>query len=242
MAAPFPDYVLEASETILTTLLPVLAARRGAIGDDQAAARAARTIDALLSDTRAAARSATLGDDIAAAFDDSRLALADPRIAISLFARVVTAARAIKPVAVTSAASAGQRQNEIALAGLFEWLAIAGQCQALGDVDLRSYDEARRYRLNLARSIDISIERASDLGLQDVMMALRTAQGKLVRDMIERGRPLARIVTYRTAVPLPAVVLAHRLYQDAGRATELMAENAHNHPGFMPLSGRAYSR
>jgi len=87
------------------------------------------------------------------------------------------------------------------------------------------------------------IERASDRDDVEVIRALRDAQSWLVRDLIERGRPLARMVDYGTAVPLPAVVLAHMLYQDAGRADELRGENPqHDHPAFMPMSGRALTR
>ena len=63
-----------------------------------------------------------------------------------------------------------------------------------------------------------------------------------MRDLTERGRPLPRYVTFETGLPLPAVVLAHRLYQDAGRADELAAENDAAHPAFMPTAGRALSQ
>ena len=120
---------------------------------------------------------------------------------------------------------------------------LAGQAQAVSAVALRSHDEAQRLRARLVRSFDVGLDRASDRGDIEVMRLLRETLGKLARDLIERGRPLARIVSYETAVPLPAVVLAHMLYQDASRADELMAENAaHDHPAFMPMTGRAYSR
>jgi prophage DNA circulation protein len=43
---------------------------------------------------------------------------------------------------------------------------------------------------------------------------------------------------YATMAPLPAVVLAQRLYQDPSREAELVARVGAVHPGFMPLSGQ----
>jgi prophage DNA circulation protein len=45
---------------------------------------------------------------------------------------------------------------------------------------------------------------------------------------------LARLGTYTPLTVLPALVLAHRIYQDATRADELVARNGISHPAFMP--------
>lgn len=240
---PTPDFVLAASARILSALLPLLARRSGDIADVAAWAVARSLNVRLLADTRAAARSPTLAADIAALITAYRVTAADQRAVIAGLDRVVTAARSWQPVAATSIAMSRQRDNEIALTGLFEWSSIAAQAEAVAAVAIVSHDEAMRYRRSLGRSLDVAIERASDRGLSDVMRALRLVQGQIARDLIERGRPLARMVGYETAIELPAVVLAHKLYQDAGRADELMAENAGwSHPSFMPRTGRGLSR
>lgn len=59
--------------------------------------------------------------------------------------------------------------------------------------------------------------------------------------LVETARPLPRMMNYRFNVPMPSVVLAHRLYADASRADELRMENRIVHPGFCPLEGRALS-
>lgn len=238
-----PDYVLGATARILGDVLPLYRRTPGGVADGAAYSTYRRIIDRVLADTRAAARSATLADDLAAIASGYRLAAADMRAVIAGFDRVIVAARAVVPVTARSATLAQQRANEIALAGFIECLALAEQAQAVAVLVLRSHDEAARYRAALVRSYDLAVDRASDRGDAAVLRALRETLGKLARDLIERGRPLARIVAYETAVPLPAVVIAHRLYQDAARADELIDENSGtDHPAFLPMAGRAYSR
>lgn len=237
------DYIFDAVARILDVAVPLLRRTPGGVTDATAYAKYRRVLDRIAADTRAAARSGTLGPDLAAIVSGYREASTDAQSVIAGLERLATAMRAHVPVAATSGTRALQRQNEIALAGLLETLAIANVALAVSGLTLRSHDEATRLRHRLTRAFDLAIERASDRADIDTMRALRETHAKLVRDLIERGRPLARIVAFETAVPLPSVVIAHRLYQDAGRAGELRLENAgHDHPSFMPMQGRAYSR
>ena len=75
-----------------------------------------------------------------------------------------------------------------------------------------------------------------------VWRALVAMHGAVVRDLNTRARPLPRLVPYTFATRLPLLTLANRLYGDAGRADELLAESRDTvHPLFMPASGRALS-
>ncbi len=75
-----------------------------------------------------------------------------------------------------------------------------------------------------------------------VWRALLALHGAVVRDLGARARPLPRIVPYSFTTHLPLLTLANRLYGDAGRADELLAENRDTvHPLFMPADGRALS-
>lgn len=240
---PTPDYIFDAVARILDVAVPYLRRTPGGVADASAYAKYRRVLDRIAADTRAAARSGALGPDLAAIIGGYREASSDASAVMTGLERLATAMRAIVPVAATSGSRTLQRQNEIALAGLIETLALANVALAVAGVSIRSHDEATRLRQRLTRAFDTAIERASDRADIDTMRALRETHAKLVRDLIERGRPLARIVAFETAVPLPSVVIAHRLYQDAGRAGELRLENAsHDHPSFMPMQGRAYSR
>lgn len=242
MAAP--DWIFDATGGFLARVLPLLRRGAGATVDVASAARARRTLDRLAADPRAAARSSTLVADLAEVVASYRAASGDMRAVIAGLTRVVVAVRA-EPVIVpaTSASDRLRQSHELALGGYVEVLALAEIAAALARLRLDSHDEARTLRARLVRLYDIAIERAAERGDIDAAMALRTTLGALSRDLVERGRPLARITRYETAVPLPAVVLAHELYQDAGRSAELAAENpGHDHPAFMPMAGRARSR
>lgn len=238
-----PDYVLAASQAVLTKLLPLLERTPGGVVDAARYARYRRDIRVLKADTRAAARREDLAEVIAAIISEYRMASTDARAVIAGLERVAVATRAFVITAVTTGTLGQQRINERALLILFEGLALAEIGNAVASLVPRSHDEAKTLRLRLGRLFDIAIERASDQGAVGIQRALREVQARVVRDLIERGRPLARVVSYETAVPLPALVLAHRFYQNAGRADELRLENTNtDHPSFMPVTGRAYSR
>jgi len=59
--------------------------------------------------------------------------------------------------------------------------------------------------------------------------------------LVETARPLPRMMNYRFNMPLSTLVMAQKLYADAGRADELREENRVVHPLFCPRYGRALS-
>ena len=240
---PTPDYVLASSARVLGQVLPLLKRTPGPVADTALYASYRRKLAVLAGDTRAASRSATLAADLETIVSGYRAAASDMAAVIAGLERVLAVVRAFVPVEPRSGSLAAQRRHELGLTGLIEVLALSEIAEAVALLQPASHDAATRLRGRLSRHLDAAIERASERGDTDVLRALRETHAWLVRDLIERGRPLARMVGYETAVPLPAVVLAHMLYQDAGRSAELVAENPrHDHPGFMPMSGRALSR
>jgi hypothetical protein len=237
-----PDYVLTATTRILDAFLPLLRRAPGPISDAALYASYRKTLDTLLNDTRAAARSTSLGVDIATVINGFRAASANPAAVIDTLDRVINAARAWVPVDARNDTLGLQRFSELSLCGLFEALAISAQCVAISTLTLTSYNQALAYRNRMRLTTDTAIDRASDAGQIAVVRALRDLQAKVTRDLINRGNALARIVTYSTGVPLPSVVLSYLLYQDGNRADELLAENPIDHPSFMPMTGQALSK
>lgn len=243
MRAPMPDYVLAATAKILGAIVPLFERTPGPVADATRFSAYRRTVREMKADLRAAARSDTLAGDLASIAEGYRVAASDMRAVIQGLERVVVAARTVVLTEPRCATLERQRDNERTLLLHIEAVSLAEAGNAVSALAPRSYDEAIALRQRLGRAFDLTIERASDLGANDLLRPLREVQAMLTRDLIERGRPLARLVTYQTAVPLPSVVLAHRFYQDASRADELVAENgATDHPAFMPMTGRAYSR
>ena len=64
-------------------------------------------------------------------------------------------------------------------------------------------------------------------------MGVRTA---FLNTMAQTSAGLSELMQINTAVPVPALVLANRLYQDASRANELIQEASVPHPAFMPTT------
>lgn len=237
-----PDTIFTSTARVLDVVLPALRRGAGPISDQAAYAAMRRTLATLAADTRAAARSTTLAADLAGVVVGLRTSSSDPRAVIVTLERLLVSVRSFQPVAPRTNTLALEAQHETALLMMVETVALSQIAAAVSSLTLRSRDEAEGYRLRLGRAFDVAIERASETRFVDLLRVLRETQAALSRDLIERGRPLARIVNYATGVPLPAVVLAHALYQDAGRAGELVGENPAQHPSFMPTAGRAYSR
>lgn len=80
---------------------------------------------------------------------------------------------------------------------------------------------------------------AFDDSAYSALLGLRTA---VYADLNTRGASLAPVVTRTMPIPLPSLVIAYMLYQDAGRADELTARNEPANPVFMPLSIEALSQ
>ncbi|MCJ2102459.1 hypothetical protein [Methylobacterium sp. E-046] len=95
-----------------------------------------------------------------------------------------------------------------------------------------------RVNLAFAPAEEFAAERFDNIAWR-TLTALHAA---CVRDLTARARPLPRIVPYTFATRMPLLTLANRLFGDAGRAEQLLAENRDTvHPLFMPASGNAFS-
>jgi prophage DNA circulation protein len=92
--------------------------------------------------------------------------------------------------------------------------------------------QARALRDALLAQIDWELELGDPT--YDVTATLAQVRAAVVRDVATRSEYLLRTATYTPLAVLPAVVLAHRIYQDATRADELVLRNGVAHPAFVP--------
>lgn len=92
--------------------------------------------------------------------------------------------------------------------------------------------QATALRDALVAQIDIELE-VNDPPAA-VARALTNVRAAVVRDVAVRSEFLLNRASYTPQAVLPALVLAHRIYQDAWRADELAARNGVPHPAFMP--------
>ena len=105
--------------------------------------------------------------------------------------------------------------------------------QAVGTSSLATadvFDDTIGLRNTLTNALDAESLTASDAAYT----ALQAARSLVWQDLTERSRDGARLTTKTPADTTPAVVLAYDFYEDAERATDIVARNGVRHPGFVP--------
>lgn len=102
-----------------------------------------------------------------------------------------------------------------------------------------NYEEATALMRSVADVMDAAILSAADAGYDDVYEAMQTLRSATVTALESNGANLARVITVTYASAQPALTLANRLYQDAGRAESLVKMANPIHPAFMPTRFKA---
>ncbi|MGE4406038.1 DNA circularization protein [Pseudomonas sp.] len=152
-----------------------------------------------------------------------------PDRAIKAYRQLWDALSGEPEISRTTASRVRQADNQQALQGLVQRSAVIEAARSAATVDFASYDDAAALRLELADRLDAEMDTADDETYR-VLTDLRVA---LVRDLNARSANLARVVRYTPTLTLPALVVAYRLYDDAGRDGEIAARNSIRHPGFV---------
>lgn len=104
-----------------------------------------------------------------------------------------------------------------------------------------SYDDAAELLQRVVSVIDTVSLAAADAGYDDVFSEMSDLKTTVKATLQEKGAQLANVSTVTFSAALPALNLANRLYQDAGRTEGLIKMADPVHPAFMPLSFRALS-
>lgn len=135
------------------------------------------------------------------------------------------------PIAPTTPTLAQAADNQTAMVELVRGLAAMEAAQASADIAFAVYDDAVAVRREVAASLEVQMMTASD----PVYACLDTLRAASVRDITTRGADLSRLSDVVTPADIPALALAHRLYGDASRDSDVLARNpVIRHPGFIP--------
>jgi prophage DNA circulation protein len=147
------------------------------------------------------------------------------------------------PAALADTSQIGLAMNAIqsASADLFRRAAVVALARASALYQPTSQDDAVAVRTQVCSLLDNEITLAADEGDSGSYLALRDVRVAVVNDLDQRSAGLPTLMMVKTALPLPALVLAKRLYRDAVRADELVMRAAPVHPAFMPTSFKALS-
>ena len=167
-------------------------------------------------------------------------ATVDPGDAVRLFARLSE----FFPNDPTTASPVGQAMAamQAATGDLFRRTAVIALARASAAYQPSSADDAAKVRQIVCGAIDREIDIAGDQGEDATFNALRALRAAVATDLAARGTALPVITTIHTPHPMPAPVLAQRLYRDSARSDELVTQANPRHPAFMPVNFKALSK
>ncbi len=141
--------------------------------------------------------------------------------------------------AAVQQASAEQTAANAAASALCRRMSLAGAAQSSASYVPTSQQDAAGMRDQIVTAIDAEMIIAGDAGDDPSYLALRDLRSAVASDLGARGASLPRSVQVGFSGPLPALVLAWRLYQDVTRDAELVHEADPVSPLFMPKSFQA---
>jgi prophage DNA circulation protein len=158
----------------------------------------------------------------------------DARLAGATFA-------AMDAVRVVAQGLAPRGTPAIAVKNFAMRLALAEQAQILAATTFTSREDIDRCFDLIDPAFETAEQIAADSLDNIAYTALISLHAAVSNDLANRERPLPRMVSYTFGNRAPSLWLAQRLYADASRNDELIAENKPVHPLFMPPSGVALS-
>ncbi|MFC3716800.1 DNA circularization protein [Luteimonas soli] len=162
--------------------------------------------------------------------DTMRIGL-DGRTAVRVFGGLASIGQGEAPLPLTTATRRRDAQCRAALIPYLQASVAIERARAVADIEFTDYEDAVAVRDSVVAQIDTVADTTTDDRVFDALSALRAA---VVRDIAARGADLARLVAVTPVTTLPALVLAHRLYQDATLEADILARNRIVHPGFVP--------
>ena len=120
-------------------------------------------------------------------------------------------------------------------------LALAMQCRIIAGMTFVSRQDVEEIKQQLYQPFRDAEEIAADSMDQMTFQTLVALHGTVTNHLVATARPLPRMPHFEFFEPLPSLVMAYRLYDDASRCDELREENKVVHPAFCPMAGRALS-
>ena len=214
-----------------------LAADANAAAYASAASLAAIAGDLVDRSTGTSADAATLifdlSRDIGAAMDAGRAA--------SAFADLVAEWPPIAPGRGTASELAAAA-NADEVARLVRLAGFAAYAEALVRIEFPSRSEGVTARGAFVERIDAELEETTGAALAPVYVALQQLRNQTVDYLSSVVADLAPVISVEVPLSMPSLFVAWRLYQDPGRARELVDRNKVAHPSFMPNRFEALSR
>ena len=125
------------------------------------------------------------------------------------------------------------------------WLrlkAASSLIRATADYQPTSQQDAQSISTQVSDVLDALALFCADVFDDKTASALYSARAAIVEDLQARGASLASVTRVSFGRPLPALVIAYRLYGDATRWDDVLARNPVPHAGFLPLELEVLSK
>lgn len=116
--------------------------------------------------------------------------------------------------------------NQSAMVALMRGIVTVETCRAAARMPFASYDQSVAVRDELANQLDTLASTADDVSY-NALMELRAA---ITRHLTNASADLPRVIDYTPATTLPALVIAHNLYGDASKDTDIIDRNGIRNP------------
>lgn len=145
------------------------------------------------------------------------------------------------PAAFTSPSvtGMGEATMQTAMGAMLRRCTLAALARATALYQPSSSDDAMALSNSMADLFQSEIDIAGDYPDDNSFQALGDLRAAIIADLAVRGAALPALQTVTSNQPLPAPVIAQRLYLDASRTDELITEADPINPVFMPLSFKA---
>lgn len=150
--------------------------------------------------------------------------------------RLLVQASNFQPAAATGSGviGAAQASAQAAVGAFCRRAALIALARASAACRPASYDEAVDLRDLVCGLLDAEVTVASDAGDDASAQALRTLKTAVANDLTTRAANLTRLQEVSVGAPLPALVMAYRLYEDITRSDEISAYADARDPNFLP--------
>lgn len=113
---------------------------------------------------------------------------------------------------------------------------LATESRLISTIEFSSQNDVESMIAKMRIAFDEAREMAADAMDSTSYQAMTLLAGALMNHLANAARQLPRIVTTQFNDYFPALYLSQRIYQDASRYDELLAENKTIHPLFMQRS------
>lgn len=111
-------------------------------------------------------------------------------------------------------------------------LCLSAETRLIVAIEFTSRDDVEVMMARMKDAFEIARELAVEDKESGAYETLTYMGGSLTNHLANTARPLPRMINFTVSKPLPALALSNRLYFDANRWEEIVAENKIIHPAF----------